>query len=183
MTRVARSQLAGRRNFLSPLQTEIVSSSGATCRVCGQPIEVNAPSRHRAWGVESAHEACGWFRPDEGHCPLEVRRAGSFVTFYEWRCPSCGLDAVAHREPERDADMRCGRCKLPIVGAPGQLVRPLVVLGVRLPAATRVDVVQLHEAHAMVRHSAIGNFLVPLDALQRAATSGTMGAAKESARG
>lgn len=84
-------------------------AGAVACRVCGVVLELGAPIRARQWHLEYAHEACGWFRPDEGAL-REARRPGTSFAYFEWRCPSCELDACAGRRPADGGDMRCARC-------------------------------------------------------------------------
>lgn len=108
---------------------------GYSCRVCGGAIKAGEPYRRRQWFLEYAHEGCGWLRADE-HDVREVRRPGTTFAFYQWRCPSCGLDACEMQRPDDESEMRCVRCApdkhKPVVGA-----RVELVVGVWYDSASR----------------------------------------------
>ncbi len=84
---------------------------GIPCRVCRGIVERGELVRTREWSLEIAHAACGWLRLTDEHDRHEVRRPGTSFSFFEWRCPACGLDACSVRRPRDDDDPRCKRCR------------------------------------------------------------------------
>jgi rubredoxin len=171
MSPVSRSKLPERRQFTSPLLTAIVRTpGGAACRVCGETIP-EGEARHRAWGSELAHVACGWFRPDEG-APVERRKPGSFATYWEWRCPECNLDACDPRKPPSgDEDRRCGRCKMPVAGESAVLGRALLIRNVPVRSGTPCEVVSFGATGVLVRLYGRVEVIVPAGALVRVTPS------------
>lgn len=85
---------------------ETTAGAGGVCRVCGLAIAIGTPMLYRSWGVERAHVACGWLRPDE-YSPHEVKGGELRSVLYEWACPVCFRDVVAR---EVRPDRRCRRC-------------------------------------------------------------------------
>ncbi|MBX3222386.1 MAG: hypothetical protein KF795_17840 [Labilithrix sp.] len=85
---------------------------GATCRVCGLAAAQGAPVLFRAWGVDYAHVACGWLRPDELE-PHELAGAELRARAWEWACPSCKGVVVALARPAEGVDLRCPSCAAP----------------------------------------------------------------------
>lgn len=153
------------RRFESPLLTTVKEGLGSSsCRVCGEKIEHGEQVRSRAWGVDAAHERCGWFREGEGLEPTERRTGGSFRTFLEWRCAECGLDACADSARFVPADRRCWRCGQLRAGELAELREEWELRGsggaVRIPAGFRVRVERLEQAAegslAMIAHVAVG---------------------------
>lgn len=80
------------------------------CRVCLVAVKADELVRKRTNFLEVAHAACGWLKMTE-HAPHEVRRPGTSLVFYEWRCPTCGLDACHTRKPLAGDDLQCKRCR------------------------------------------------------------------------
>lgn len=80
--------------------------------------------------MEQAHETCGWFRADEGD-PVERIKPGSFMRYWEWRCPDCGLDACGRAAPTDE--WRCGRCRMPVVGEKARFIQIVMMRNVRIP--------------------------------------------------
>lgn len=101
-------RLAFDRSLLS--YATIAPPWGARCRVCGEAIAAGAPMLARAWHVERAHVACGWFRADE-RAPHELRGAEARAGCWEWACPACGRDVVGAGAPPSGADLRCPSCR------------------------------------------------------------------------
>ncbi len=117
--------LLGSSSILTRVEVETTSCL-RLCRVCSRPIVLGERRRYRPSFSEYAHEACGWFRPDERGFH-ERRRPGSDMSILEWRCPSCLLDAADFREP-LSIELRCRRCRIhsgPI--ACGDVVRVIAV--------------------------------------------------------
>ncbi len=81
-----------------------------TCRVCGNTVRVDERVYKRQHFLDVAHVACGWLKRDEADVH-EVRRPGTSFAFFEWRCPTCELDACHTRRPLDGDDLRCKRCR------------------------------------------------------------------------
>lgn len=112
------------------------------CRVCGETIPRLTPIRSRQWHLEYAHSACGWLRPDE-HEVHERRRPGTVFAYFEWRCPSCGLDACQVRAPREGDDRRCRRCRpLPPL-EPGATVETISPMSFRVGRGKRPRLVRI----------------------------------------
>ncbi len=103
---------ADRRKFATDsLHTfEALARYADKCRVCGGAVRADEAIRRRQHFVELAHAACGYLRIAE-HAVHETRRPGTAFSFYEWRCPKCGLDACHTRRPLAGDDLQCKRCR------------------------------------------------------------------------
>jgi predicted RNA-binding Zn-ribbon protein involved in translation (DUF1610 family) len=104
----ARTQRPGPTFARSWLAYEIEASQDRACRVCGGAIVRGDRVLFRSWGVEVAHVACGWLRPEE-RAPHECSGA-SAPRAWEWACPTCGRDVVRRDKPTDGADLRCASC-------------------------------------------------------------------------
>ena len=105
----------------------LTDDADVPCRVCGGPLIQGHSVRRRQWHFDMSHVQCGWLRVDETDLH-ERRRPGTFFSYWEWRCPTCGLDACAVRRPRDDDNMQCKRCKPRAeleVGAPVEIVHAL----------------------------------------------------------
>jgi len=152
MNRVSRSQL-DRRQFKAATLTELVTSVGGICRVCLQPIAFGELCRFRGWGLERAHDGCGWFRADElPNLPRLHRVPGAFREFWEWQCPECKLDATAAVASTRTPPVvtTCGRCRRPRVNEWARTKVGLTWNGVRIPQGTQCLVMTIVEDRAIV---------------------------------
>lgn len=119
---------AQRRAFMTTslhTRVEEAIATGSPCRVCGQMIHHGEKQRRREWGIERAHEACGWWtqaerlgqvpytilnRPEDAYRIFERTRPGTLYVFFEWCCPACELDAADTRRPDEESELRCIRC-------------------------------------------------------------------------
>lgn len=112
---------SARRSFLTGsllTRLELATMVGSHCRVCTKPIALGEEQRRREWGIEKAHAACGWFRPEEVPADSDPprplvharTRPGTAFRFWEWQCPACGLDATSSLEPDDGTEVRCRRC-------------------------------------------------------------------------
>lgn len=109
--------------------------NGQMCRVCKEPIRGGVHAfRKRQYCLEYAHEACGWFAPTETRTPYMLTRPGTSFVYWQWECPSCGLDACAPRKPREDDPHECKRCR----------PTPKIEVGTMVETieAQRVDMVQ-----------------------------------------
>lgn len=77
------------------------------CRVCGETIPADTERLFISWGIDHAHVACGWAKPEERE-PQRFYDHGVHV--WRWACPVCNLMVFDTAEPPKKKDGTHARC-------------------------------------------------------------------------